>query len=115
MDRHVTYFSEARRPSRIRSRTGAVWLAAMMITAGLLIPSALAQAIPIPRPAPKARDGVLAGKPLDTVRPAEPQVTGTTRPPDPIIPDRRRNAPANFFATFSSDQKAAAAPGSTKM
>ena len=108
MSRHVTYFPAASRPIRIRAQTGVIWLAAAL-TVGFLIPSALAQAVPIPRPAPKARDGAPAAKPLDIVEPAGPQITGSTRPPDPIIPDRRRNTPANFFATFSADQKAAAA------
>jgi outer membrane lipoprotein-sorting protein len=94
----------------------AIWLAAM-VGAGLLIPSAFAQAIPVPRPAPKARDvtrDVAQRQPqqLETRSPA-PQTTGTTTPPDPIIPDRRRNVPANIFATFTADQKAAAARVST--
>ncbi|MBN9005386.1 MAG: outer membrane lipoprotein carrier protein LolA [Rhizobiales bacterium] len=89
-----------------RARTGAVWLAALL-AAGLLIPGALAQAIPMPRPAPKVRDNPPAATP-NTARPAGPQVTGTTRPPDPIIPDRRRNVPASIFQTFTPEQKAAA-------
>ena len=39
---------------------------------------------------------------------AKPEVTGTTRPPYPIIPDPRRNVPASIFATFDANQKAAA-------
>jgi outer membrane lipoprotein-sorting protein len=101
----VTYSSAVRRPIRSGARAGVVWLAAAL-TAGLLIPPAFAQAVPIPRPAPKARDGASTAKLLETV---EPDVTGSTQPPEPIIPDRRRNVPANFFATFSADQKAAAA------
>jgi hypothetical protein len=105
LTRHVTHSSAARRPIHIRARPSVAWLAAAL-TASLLVPPALAQAVPIPRPAPKARDAAPVAKLLDTV---EPEVTGTTQPPDPIIPDRRRNVPANFFATFSADQKAAAA------
>ena len=109
LSKHVNH-PPARHSSigRQRARTGAVWLAAML-AAGLLIPSALAQAIPMPKPAPKARDGAPVAKPLDSVRSTGPQITGTTPPPDPIIPDRRRNVPANIFATFTADQKAAAA------
>ena len=76
--------------------------------AALLIPAARAQAIPMPRPAPKARDAA-PSKPLDT-RPSGPITTGSaTTPPDPIIPDRRRNVPASIFQTFTPEQKAAAA------
>ena len=90
-----------------RARTGTVWLASVL-AAGLLIPGALAQAIPMPRPAPKVRDSAPAISP-EVARPAGPQVTGTTRPPDPIIPDRRRNVPASIFQTYTPEQKAAAA------
>ncbi len=105
LSRHVTHSSAPRRPIRGRARIGAVWLAAALI-AGLFIPYAFAQAVPVPRPGPKARDGAATAKLHETV---EPEVTGTTQPPEPIIPDRRRNVPANFFATFNADQKAAAA------
>jgi outer membrane lipoprotein-sorting protein len=33
----------------------------------------------------------------------------TTKPPDPVIPDPRRNVPTNIFATFDANQKALAA------
>ena len=36
-------------------------------------------------------------------------VTTTAKPPDPVIPDPRRNVPANIFATFDANQKALAA------
>ena len=39
-----------------------------------------------------------------------PATTGhQTQPPDPVIPDPRRNVPANIFATFDANQKAQAA------
>ena len=40
-----------------------------------------------------------------------PMTTGATpaTPPDPVIPDPRRNVPANIFATFDANQKAQAA------
>ena len=34
---------------------------------------------------------------------------GTQAPPNPVIPDPRRNVPANIFATFDANQKAQAA------
>jgi outer membrane lipoprotein-sorting protein len=40
-----------------------------------------------------------------------PATTGATQttPPNPVIPDPRRNVPANIFATFDASQKAQAA------
>lgn len=105
LSRHVTHSSAARRPTRGRACAGAVWLVAVLTT-GFFIPPAIAEAVPIPQPAPKDRGGAPAAKLHETV---EPEVTGTTQPPEPIIPDRRRNVPANFFATFTPEQKAAAA------
>jgi outer membrane lipoprotein-sorting protein len=70
-----------------------------------------AQNVPIPRPAPKARGGVQISA-SDPQKP--PSVTGTTQaPPNPVIPDPRRNVPANIFATFDASQKAQAARVST--
>src|SRR5690349_8413050 len=94
LSRHVTHSSAARRPTRGRACAGAVWLVAVLTT-GFFIPPAIAEAVPIPQPAPKDRGGAPAAKLHETV---EPEVTGTTQPPEPIIPDRRRNVPANFFA-----------------
>ncbi|MBR0758529.1 outer membrane lipoprotein carrier protein LolA [Bradyrhizobium jicamae] len=69
--------------------------------------SAIAQNVPTPKPAPKARE---AGA-QDAKGPA---TTGATQqPPTPIIPDPRRNVPANIFATFDANQKAQAAKVST--
>lgn len=105
LSRDVTHSSAASRP--IRARLGVVRLAAALIMGLLvLVTPALAEAVPLPQPAPKARNGAPAAMVVQT---AQPEVTGTTRPPDPIIPDPRRNVPANIFATFSADQKAAAA------
>ncbi|MGB8397677.1 outer-membrane lipoprotein carrier protein LolA [Bradyrhizobium sp.] len=74
--------------------------------AGGAAPSA-AQNVPVPKPAPKSRDGMPIGGP-------DPQkggvTTGTTQaPPNPVIPDPRRSAPANIFASFDANQKAQAA------
>jgi outer membrane lipoprotein-sorting protein len=83
---------------------------------GLLIAASLtafampasAQNVPIPKPAPKARDGVQ----MSASDPQKgPMTTGATSqpPPNPVIPDPRRNLPANIFATFDANQKAQAA------
>jgi len=65
-----------------------------------------AQTVPIPKPAPKARRVQMSA--------SDPQkaqmTTGTTpvAPPNPVIPDPRRNLPTNIFATFDANQKAQA-------
>jgi len=85
--------------------TGLALLIAAAV-AGAATPSQ-AQTVPIPKPAPKGRDVQLsASEPLRA-----PMTTGTTQtaPPNPVIPDPRRNVPANIFATFDANQKAQAA------
>ena len=58
-----------------------------------------------PKAAPKAKD---AGAPSNADK--GPATTGATQaPPDPVIPDPRRNVPANIFQTFDANQKAQAA------
>ncbi len=64
------------------------------------------QTVPVPKPAPKARDGGVQLSAQD--KPA--MTTGTTQaPPNPVIPDPRRNVPTNIFASFDATQKAQAA------
>jgi outer membrane lipoprotein-sorting protein len=80
---------------------------ALLIAASMLcivVPSS-AQSVPVPKPAPKGRDVQMSAS--DPQR--GPATTGTTKPPDPVIPDPRRNVPANIFATFDANQKAQAA------
>jgi outer membrane lipoprotein-sorting protein len=80
---------------------------ALLIAASMLcivVPSS-AQSVPVPKPAPKGRDVQMSAS--DAQR--GPATTGTTKPPDPVIPDPRRNVPANIFATFDANQKAQAA------
>jgi outer membrane lipoprotein-sorting protein len=73
-----------------------------------VVTSASAQTVPIPKPAPKARDGVQMSA-SDPQR--GPATTGATSapPPEPVIPDPHRNIPANIFSTFDANQKAQAA------
>jgi outer membrane lipoprotein-sorting protein len=74
-------------------------------------PPAAAPAVPMPKPAPKARRLQMSA--------SDPQkaqmTTGATPagPPTPVIPDPHRNIPANLFATFDANQKAQAAKVST--
>jgi outer membrane lipoprotein-sorting protein len=74
--------------------------------------SGFSQNIPIPKPAPKARDGGVQMSAQDAVK--GPMTTGATQAvPNPVIPDPNRNVPANIFATFDASQKAQAAKVST--
>jgi outer membrane lipoprotein-sorting protein len=77
---------------------------ALLVAASLLGASApsSAQNVPIPKPAPKAREGAQDSK--------APMTTGATQtPPNPVIPDPRRNVPTNIFSSFDANQKAQAA------
>src|SRR5438445_4473059 len=91
-------------PTHRGLRSGLALLIATSI-AGFATP-ALSQTVPVPKPAPKARDGSVQM----SAQEKGPTTTGTTRaPPNPVIPDPRRNVPANIFATFDANQKAQAA------
>src|ERR1700730_16335705 len=91
-------------------RRGLAWLiAASVIGIATLavVNSASAQTVPIPKPAPKGRGGLE----MSASDPQKgPMTTGATpaQPPNPVIPDPRRNLPANIFATFGATQKAPA-------
>ena len=78
-----------------------------MLIAGAMTgaPPATAQNVPIPKPAPKARDVQMSAS--ESQR--GPLTTGATQSvPNPVIPDPRRNVPASIFATFDANQKAQA-------
>jgi len=74
--------------------------------AALAVPLS-AQTVPVPKSAPKGR----AGSQLSAETQRGPSSTGTTpqAPPDPVIPDPRRNLPSSIFTTFDANQKAQAA------
>jgi outer membrane lipoprotein-sorting protein len=72
------------------------------------VTSLSAQTVPIPKPAPKGRDGGVQMSASDQQK--GPLTTGATQaPPNPVIPDPRRNLPANIFSSFDANQKAQAA------
>src|SRR4051812_31767805 len=73
---------------------------------------ALAQNVPVPKPAPKARDGGVQMSAQDSQKAATTNRTPQP-PPNPIIPNPNRNVPANIFTTFDANQKAQAAKVST--
>jgi outer membrane lipoprotein-sorting protein len=91
-------------PSPYRGlRHGLVLLVATSI-AGVATP-VFSQTVPVPKPAPKARDGGVQMSAQDKAA----MTTGTTQaPPNPVIPDPRRNVPASIFASFDANQKAQA-------
>ena len=73
------------------------------------VTSSSAQTVPVPKPAPKTRDRDNAQNQMSAAE-KRPLTTGATQqPPTPVIPDPKRNLPANIFATFDANQKAQAA------
>jgi outer membrane lipoprotein-sorting protein len=91
-------------PTHRGLRSGLALLIATSV-AGYAAP-ALSQTVPVPKPAPKTREGGVQMSAQDKA----PMTTGATQaPPNPVIPDPRRNTPANVFATFDANQKAQAA------
>jgi outer membrane lipoprotein-sorting protein len=89
---------------------GARIAGALLITAAMTagVATSFAQGVPVPKPAPKGREGAQIP---DASR--GPTTTGTTQtPPNPVIPDPRRNLPTNLFQTFDASQKAQAAKAS---
>lgn len=91
--------------ARTARGAGIVLLAASMAAATA---TSSAQTVPIPKPAPKDRAGIQMSA---SDGPKAPATTGATRtaPPNPIIPDPRRNTPTNLFQSFDANQKAQAA------
>jgi outer membrane lipoprotein-sorting protein len=70
--------------------------------------SGFSQNVPIPKPAPKGRDGGVQMSAQDSQKGPTANRAAQT-PPNPIIPDPNRNLPTNIFATFDANQKAQAA------
>jgi len=92
----------------IRARAGRAIVAAAL--SGLLTLPAFAEEIPLPKPAPAARDGSVvvaqAGKPAPVAGKPAPAATA---PPNPIIPDPRKRATGGLFTSFDAKQRAEAA------
>jgi outer membrane lipoprotein-sorting protein len=84
---------------------------ALLVAASLAgVTASSAQNVPVPKPAPKARDRDNAQNQMSAAD-KPPMTTGATQqqPPTPVIPDPKRNVPASIFATFDAGQKAQAA------
>src|SRR4051794_32906878 len=82
-----THRTTGRLPSWYRPLR-AQWLGAALAV-GLLAAPALAQTVPLPKPAPKARDNTQMSAAKKT--PLNPATTVSKPPPEPVIPDPRRN------------------------
>ena len=93
------------------SLTGVVTLSAATSSSAQPVPAPTvpAQTVPIPKPAPKGRDRVQMSASDPQRGPMTTGATPAALPPSPVIPDPRRNLPANIFATFDANQKAQAA------
>jgi outer membrane lipoprotein-sorting protein len=96
-------------PCLVSGRHAGLALVIATLTLAVATPSSAQNQnnVPVPKPAPKGRDGTQMS---DTLK-GGPVTTGATAaaPPNPVIPDPRRNVPANIFATFDANQKAQAA------
>jgi outer membrane lipoprotein-sorting protein len=90
----------------VRSLRAVLALFIAAFVAGLATPSS-AEKVPVPKPAPKGRDGTQMSA-QDSPK-AQMTIGATQAPPNPVIPDPRRNVPANIFQTFDANQKAQAA------
>jgi outer membrane lipoprotein-sorting protein len=89
--------------------TLAVTRAALIVAlfvAGAATPST-AQTVPVPKPEPKGHDNTQLSASERQKRSLP--TTGTATPPEPVIPDPRRNVPTNIFVSFDTNQKAQAA------
>jgi outer membrane lipoprotein-sorting protein len=81
-----------------------------VLIAAAMAGAAVAQTVPVPKPAPKTRPGLPPSPSVSDAQAKAPLTTAaTTIVPDPIIPDPRRNVPANIFSSFDANQKAQAA------
>jgi outer membrane lipoprotein-sorting protein len=99
------------RPVESLASAGARGLLALTVAASVAGAASLslAQTVPVPKPAPKGRDNTQMS--ASETQKRSPFTTGTTAvtPPEPVIPDPRRNVPTNIFASFDANQKAQAA------
>jgi outer membrane lipoprotein-sorting protein len=99
-------------PSRGIRLGGAAWIAASLMCIATPCVAQTTQTVspqtvqkpPAPKPAPKPRD-----KQITASDPQKDWAAAKSQTPDPVIPDPRRNVPANIFASFDANQKAQAA------
>jgi outer membrane lipoprotein-sorting protein len=97
--------SKSMRILRKRHLNSVAALLSLALLAGMLVPAALAQAIPLPRPVPKARDAA----PAPSARPVASTPAANATPPIPMIPDPRNRTQSSIFTTFDDNQRVQAA------
>ncbi len=92
-----------------RGRRICAWLVACAVTTCSVAGAsghAAAQGTPAPKSGPKSGSQLSAS---DQQRSGQSPSTTQSAPPNPIIPDPRRNVPASIFTSFDANQKAQAA------
>ena len=97
----------------VESFTVAGARAALALTVAVSVAGAAtlstAQTVPVPKPAPKGRDNTQLSASEGQKRSLPTTGATSATPPEPVIPDPRRNVPTNIFASFDANQKAQAA------
>jgi len=109
----LTRISKVRRaePFTVASTRAALALVVAVSVAGAATLST-AQTVPVPKPAPKGRDNTQLSASEGQKRSLPTTGATSATPPEPVIPDPRRNVPTNIFASFDANQKAQAAKAS---
>lgn len=100
-------FCRRDRQSLSTVKTPVAVLAAAIIAA-IMMSSAFAEAVPLPKPAPKARSGTVEAQRQAPPTPIIPSRPAASTPPTPIIPDLR-NLFGGSTPNFDANQKALAA------
>ena len=95
-------------PFAVASTRAALALTVAVSVAGAATLST-AQTVPVPKPAPKGRDNTHLSASERQKRSLPTTGATSATPPEPVIPDPRRNVPTNIFASFDANQKAQAA------
>jgi len=95
-------------PFAVASTRAALALTIAVSVAGAATLST-AQTVPVPKPAPKGRDNTHLSASERQKRSLPTTGATSATPPEPVIPDPRRNVPTNIFASFDASQKAQAA------
>jgi outer membrane lipoprotein-sorting protein len=105
-DRALTRVAKFR-PAEPFTLAGTRAALALIVAVSVAGVATLSTAQTVPKPAPKGRDNTQLSASERQKRSLP--TTGTAMPPEPVIPDPRRNVPTNIFASFDANQKAQAA------
>ena len=109
-DRALTRVAKFR-PAEPFTLAGTRAALALIVAVSVAGVATLSTAQTVPKPAPKGRDNTQLSASERKKRSLP--TTGTATPPEPVIPDPRRNVPTNIFtnifASLDANQKAQAA------